>query len=59
LINQYIPAKRREIHRKEEGKGMGNKALNELSDLYPNSLGIEYSIASLVNIYFNDLVMAQ
>lgn len=45
IIDRYMPVKRRQIHITE--KGMGAGALNELSNLYPNSLGIEYSIASL------------
>lgn len=50
LIRKYMPMKRKDIHSKQEGKGMGTKALNRLSNLYKNSLGIEYSVASLVNL---------
>lgn len=50
VIKKYMPMKRRDIHTKVEGKGMGHKALSQLSDMYPNTLGIEFSIASLVNV---------
>ena len=50
IVEKYMPMKRRDIHSKSEGKGMGHKALNQLSDLYPNTLGLEYSVASLVNV---------
>lgn len=50
LVRKYMPMKRIDIHNKQEGKGIGTKALSQLSNLYPNPLGIEYSIASLVNL---------
>jgi hypothetical protein len=51
FTKQYMPMKRQDIHNNQEGKGLSKKILNQLSSkLYPNSLGIEYSIASLVNL---------
>ncbi len=51
FTKQFMPMKRQDIHNNQEGKGLSKKTLNELSSkLYPNSLGIEYSIASLVNL---------
>ncbi len=50
IVDKYMPMKRKDIHSKVEGKGMGHKALSELSDLYPNALGLEFSIATLISV---------